>query len=298
MAFDYISLRALAAVARTGSFEAAAAELGVTPSAVSQRIKALEERMGAILVIRAQPCTATEAGARLVRHVEEVRLLEHRLAEDLHAALPSGPATVRVAVNADSLETWFLPALAQVEGLLFDLVVDDEDHSAGWLRRGEVSAAVTSHADPVQGCDCIPLGRLRYVPVAAPAFAARRFGDGVTAEALARAPAISFDAKDRLQADWARAATGRAVPLPVHRIPAAGAFLAAILTGMGWGMVPEPMAEAPLSAGTLALLAPGDPLDVTLYWQVSRIVARPLNPLTKAVRSAAWSRLLLPRPAN
>ncbi len=298
MSLDYTSLRALAAVTRTGSFDAAAAELGVTASAVSQRIKALEEQMGAILVVRAQPCTATEAGTRLVRHVDEVRLLEHRLADDLAAALPAQPATVRIAVNADSLDTWFLSALAQVEGLLFDLVVDDQDHSADWLRKGEVSAAVTAHADPVQGCDCVPLGRLRYLPVASPDFVAHWFAGGADAASLSRAPAIAFTAKDRLQADWARAVAGKAVALKAHRIPSSVAFQQAVQAGMGWGMLPEPMAEAALESESMALVEPGDALEVTLYWQVSRIVSRALHPLTKAVRSAAWSRLLLPRPGG
>ncbi len=296
MHLDYISLRCLAAVARTGSFEAAAAELAVTPSAISQRIKGLEERTGTILIVRGQPCTPTEAGARLVRHMDEVQLLEHRLSQDLDAAIPARPATARIAVNADSLATWFLTALAQVEGLLFDLVVDDEEQSAAWLRRGEVAAAVTAHADPVQGCDCIPLGRLRYLPVASPPFAQRWFPGGADAAALAAAPAVSFGPKDRLQSAWARKVAGETVPLPAHRVPASGAHLEAVIAGLGWALVPEPMAEAPLADGRLAMLDPRQPLDVTLYWQVSRIVGRTLHPLTKAVRSAAWSRLLLPRP--
>jgi len=170
---DYSALLALAEVIRRGSFEAAAAALRVTPSAVSQRIKALEERMGAVLVLRGQPCVATETGGRLVRHLDQVQLLEQALGQ---AAVP---AQVRVAVNADSLATWFLPALAGPEGLLFDLVIDDQDHSDEWLRRGEVLAAVTAHPGPVAGCDTRPLGRLRYIATASPAFVARWFAAGI-----------------------------------------------------------------------------------------------------------------------
>ena len=164
---------------------------------------------------------------------------------------------MRIAVNADSLDTWFLSALAQVEGLLFDLVVDDQDHSADWLRKGEVSAAVTAHADPVQGCDCVPLGRLRYLPVAAAGF--RRAL--VRGRSRRRAPVARagdrFTAKDRLQADWARAVAGKAVALKAHRIPPSAAFQQAVQAGMGWGMLPEPMAEAALESGSMALARAG-----------------------------------------
>src|SRR5690242_16416575 len=133
---DYGLLAALADVVRTGSFERAADQLNITPSAVSQRIKLLEERIGAILVVRGQPCTATEAGQRLCQHVELVALLESSLRQNLPGFQPEGrPVTLRIAVNADSLATWFVPAMAETSGFLFDLVVDDQDHSAEWLRR-------------------------------------------------------------------------------------------------------------------------------------------------------------------
>src|ERR1700740_2830406 len=114
---DYALLDALAAVVRHGSFERAANELNVTPSAVSQRVKLLEERVGSVLVKRGQPCTATPSGALLCRHTERVRLLE----AELTGRMPSMPGgardepwpTLRVAVNDDSVGTWFVDAVAQ-----------------------------------------------------------------------------------------------------------------------------------------------------------------------------------------
>ncbi len=73
--FDYPQLTALAAVHRRGSFDLAAASLNLTPSAISQRVKALEERVGTLLIKRGQPCLATEAGLRLIRHLDEVHFL-------------------------------------------------------------------------------------------------------------------------------------------------------------------------------------------------------------------------------
>lgn len=173
---DYASLAALAAVVREGSFERAAVALHVTPSAVSQRIKLLEERLGCVLVVRGQPCAATDSGRLLCRHVEQVGMLEHDLQQALPklTALAAGrtPVTLRVAVNADSLETWFVAALQtflEREEARLDVALDDQEHTLQWLRSGEVLAAVTAHAQPVQGCNSVPLGKLSYVATASPA---------------------------------------------------------------------------------------------------------------------------------
>ncbi|MFT7593531.1 MAG: LysR family transcriptional regulator (chromosome initiation inhibitor) [Paracoccaceae bacterium] len=144
MQFDPHHLAALAAVLRRGSFDAAAADLSVTPSAISQRIKALEDRVGTSLIHRGSPCTGTPAGVRLAKHAEDVGLLEAQLSRDLSLGDTSGPGRLRIALNADSLATWFVAALAAVPDVLFDLVIDDQDHSADWLKRGEVSAAISA----------------------------------------------------------------------------------------------------------------------------------------------------------
>ncbi|MEH6773125.1 MAG: LysR family transcriptional regulator ArgP [Cereibacter changlensis] len=283
---DYPLLEALAAVHRRGSFDLAAAVLNLTPSAVSQRIKALEERTGTLLIRRGQPCAATETGLRLIRHLEEVTLLEQALAQDLPGP-PAGPATVRLAVNADSLATWVIPALAATEGMLFDLVIDDQDHSQDWLRRGEVAAAITGHPGPLQGCDTVPLGALRYHATASPGFVARWLPEGPTPAALAQTPALTFSDKDRLQGDWLLALTGRRFAYPTHRLASSTGFVDAALAGLGWGMNPEPLVASHIAAGRLVEIAPDTPLDVPLYWQYARLTAAALAPLTRAIRQAA-----------
>jgi LysR family transcriptional regulator (chromosome initiation inhibitor) len=261
---------------------------------VSQRIKALEEATGTLLIRRGQPCAATPAGLRLIRHHDEVALLERTLAGDL-AGLAPGPATVRIAVNADSLATWVIPALAATTGFLFDLVIDDQDVSQDWLRRGEVVAAITSHPGPLQGCDTIPLGALRYRATASPAFAARWFPGGVTPAALARAPALTFSDADRLQTRWA-AARGLARPaLPTHRLASSQGFVEACRLGLAWGMNPEPLVARLLSDGELVELLPGTPLDVALHWQFTRLAAPALSPLTESLRQAARAALVQAR---
>ena len=286
---DYPLLSALAAVVRSGSFETAAHTLGLTPSAVSQRIKALEDRMGATLVIRDQPCRATETGTRLIQHVEQVQLLEHALGRDMGHT--SSQTRLRIAVNADSLATWVLPALAETEGLLFDLVIDDQEHSAGWLKSGEVTAAITSRAVAVQGCDSYPLGALPYLATASPAFAARWFPDGLTAEALARAPALTFNEKDSLQSTWAARQVGAKVALPTHYLASTQGFVEAALFGLGWGLNPELLVKDAIAEGRLVKLGTS-PFLTPLYWQVSRLMRNPVKAVTTAVRARAKACLL------
>jgi LysR family transcriptional regulator (chromosome initiation inhibitor) len=289
---DYTHLATLAAVHRRGSFDLAAAALSVTPSAVSQRIKALEERIGTVLIRRGQPCLATEAGLRLIRHLEDVALMEAALVQDLPMTGDALP-TLRIAVNADSLATWVLPALAKLPDMLFDLVIDDQDHSQDWLRRGEVAAAITGHPGPLQGCDTIPLGALRYRATASPAYLVRWMPDGATRAALAHAPALTYSDKDRLQRDWITAQTGARIMPPTHLIGSSHGFVEAALLGLGWGMNPEALVAGHLARGALCEVVPDSPLDVALFWQVTRLGGKALAPLTAAIRQAA-ARVLIP----
>ncbi|WP_375550430.1 LysR family transcriptional regulator ArgP [Rhodophyticola porphyridii] len=288
---DTHALMALSAVLRSGSFDGAAAQLNITQSAVSQRVKALEEKLGTVLVRRTRPASATPAGARLLRHAEEVGLLEKTLAADLGGLLPDPATPLRLAVNADSLATWALPALAAVPGYLYHLEIDDQDHSADWLKRGAVSAAVTAGNVPVPGCDVFPLGALRYIATCAPGFAETWFADGVTAKALAEAPALTFNPKDRLQQRWAEQVTGEKVALPTHFFASSHGFVEAAKLGIGWGLNPESLVEEALADGSLVPLGPDQVFDVALSWQVPRQMANALRPLTRAIRKAAADRL-------
>jgi LysR family transcriptional regulator (chromosome initiation inhibitor) len=290
---DYGSLSAVAAVVREGSFEHAARALGVTPSAVSQRVRALEERLGSVLIVRGQPCRATSAGTRICAHVERVRLLEGEMVGDLPAlfgdADAKGPPTVRIAVNRDSLGTWFMPAIAgftQRTGALVDVVLDREEYTSDRLRTGEVLAAVTDDASPVQGCRKLALGNLRYVATATPDFARTWFLRGADAKALAKAPVIMFDRPDHLQTKWAREIQGARLAGPMHWIPATREFLDATLAGIGWGMNPLCLVKDMLVDGRLVDLSPGKHVDVALYWQCARIGGKLLDALTKEVVAA------------
>ena len=296
---DYAALNALSAVVREGSFDRAARALHVTPSAISQRIRLLEERVGCALVVRGQPCQPTDTGRRMCQHMDRVRLLEQELNDALPALAPEGGARVAlpVAVNADSLATWFAPALAAFAAeapVLVELSVDDQDHTAEWLRTGAVLAAVTSAARPATGCNSRPLGVMRYLAAASPAYVTRYFIGGVGAGSLALAPSLLFNTKDELQAGWVRRLCHRHVALPRHTLPSSHAFVTAALAGMGWGMFPQVMIAPQLADGTLVELVPGTPLDVPLYWQTARAAAGLLDGLTRQLAAAAREALLPP----
>ena len=287
--YDPAQIAALAAVHRRGSFDLAAAELHVTPSAISQRLKALEEAAGVLLIRRGQPCAATAPGLRLIRHHDEVTLLERLLATDL-AQLSPRAATVRIAVNADSLATWVIAALAAVDGFLFDLVIDDQDTSQDWLKRGEVVAAITSHPGPLQGCDTLALGALRYRATASPAYMHRWMPDGANAQTIAAAPALTFSDKDKLQQQWVARhilSSKQRSAFPSHRLASSTGFVDACLAGLGWGLNPQPLVAHHLASGRLVELVPDAPLDVHLFWQFSRLTAPAIAPLTRAIRAAA-----------
>lgn len=301
MTFDYPALRALSLVVTTGSFERASAALHITPSAVSQRIKGLEERLGIVLVDRGTPCTATDAGEKLCRHVEAVGLLEGNLLTRLPGLLAgtahSEPATIHIATSADSLGTWFLPALAayaDASGLLFQIEADDQDHTADWLRRGRVMAAVTSLEQPVQGCRVHRLGALNYIPTASPDFFRKHFAKGIDAESLSAAPALTFNRKDLLQVQWAAKHAGRPVALRSHWIPSTQGFVDACLAGMGWGLNPASLVADHLRHGRLIDLSPGASHTVPLFWQINRLVADSLSGLSDTILVVARSRLIQP----
>lgn len=287
---------ALAAILDEGSFEAAAAFLSVTPSAVSQRIRALEIAVGRPVVTRTRPLRPTEAGQAIVRFARHLELLSADLAAELEADDGAHRQRITIVVNGDSLHTWVLPALASVAGTLqVEILREDEEYSLDLLRSGAASAAITSIAAPVQGCSSHPLGVMRYLPVCSRDFHGTWFDGGATAERLALAPVIVFDRKDDLQDRYLRSRTRRTLEPPRHYVPAAQGFADAIRLGMGWGLMSE--LEWGKDPQDLVPLSPHNHVDVPLYWQQWRSGSTALAALGDAVRHAS-TRLLRPPSGN
>ena len=287
---DLAQLEALAAVVDEGSFDAAATLLHLTPSAVSQRIKALEQSAGQVLLQRTKPSRVTEAGESYLRLARQIGVL---VREAGRATTGDRPVTVPIAVSADSMATWVLPALATVgDGICFDLHRDDQSRTADLLRSGTVMAAITSVVEPVQGCRSTRLGITRYRPMATPAFAERWFPDGVTSDALAVAPIVVFDRFDDLQDRYLRRRSRRRLDPPRHHVPASADFAEAVALGLGWAVLPHEQSDAREADGLLVELDPGQHVDVVLHWQQWTLQTPALETVAAAIRAAAAHHLL------
>ncbi len=292
---DYKLLEALMAVLDHGGFERGARHLGLTQSAVSQRVKLLEARLGQPVLVRSPRLAPTPLGRRLLNHAQQVRLLESDLLGEV-PALGSGEQRLRLAINADSLATWWPEAIGRFckqHPVLFDLVVEDQEVALKRMRDGDVAGCICDSPTPVQGARSHPLGSMRYRALASPTFVAHHFANGVTAEALRRAPAIVFGPDDRLQHRYL-ALHGVEPPFPHHLCPSSEGFVGLALAGLGYGMVPERQAQRELSEGRLQEidagphlaegrlvdLSPGHVIDVPLYWHYWRQGGKVLDALT------------------
>jgi LysR family transcriptional regulator (chromosome initiation inhibitor) len=291
--FDYKLLSALAAVVEQAGFERAAQVLGLSQSAVSQRIKLLEARVGQPVLVRGTPPSPTEIGRRLLNHVQQVRLLERDL-QSVVPALDEGgqPERLRIALNADSLATWWAPAVGDFcaeRRLLTDLVVEDQDVGLKRMRAGEVAACLCGSERPVAGARSLLLGAMRYRALASPAFIARYFPQGVSAEALARSPALVYGPDDFLQHRYL-ASLGIEGVFDHHLCPSSEGFIRMTEAGIGWGLVPELQVREQLASGRLVELMADHCIDVPLYWHHWRNGGQLLSQLTDhlAKKAAQW----------
>jgi LysR family transcriptional regulator (chromosome initiation inhibitor) len=282
---DGQQLAAFAAVIEYGSFDAAAARLHVTPSAISQRIKALEQRVGQVVVVREKPCIATTAGIPLLRLAAQTALLEAEALAEMAGGGGSSPR-IALAVNADSMATWFTGVFGVLDGVSLDIRIEDQDHSARLLREGVVMGAVTTERAPVGGCRVRPLGMMRYVPVAGPSYVERYLSEGFTAHAIAAAPSLAWNRDDALQDMLVRKVFRRDIARPQHFVPTAEGFACAVRAGLGWGMFPETSAGPALAEGSFVRVSDAH-LDVPLFWQCWKLDSPLVEAITEAVASAA-----------
>lgn len=294
MKIDPRRSEAFLAAVDSGSLEAAASRLKLTPSAVSQRISALEQDLGTPLLIRTRPCRPTAPGMRLLQFLRRRELLEAEfLAETDDATVP---VRVPLAVNNDTLATWLLPVLAPVlaaEGLLVEFVLDDQWHTFTLLEQGRALACISGEPEPMRGCTVTPLGIMRYRLVASKDFAQRWFPGGFTREAARKAPVVVFDRKDSLQAAFLLQHFG--LPegsYPFHYVPASDPFAQAVRLGLGYGMLPLEQCAAMLEAGQLVDLTPQLHMDVSLHWHAWRIQPPRLERMGAALVKGARAVLL------
>ena len=288
--FDYKLLSALAAVVEQAGFERAAQVLGLSQSAISQRIKLLEARIGQPVLIRATPPSPTEIGRRLLNHEQQVRLLERDLQSAVPALDDEGlPERLRIALNADSLATWWAQAVGDFcaeQHLLLDLVVEDQTVGLKRMRAGEVAACLCASERPVAGARSVLLGAMRYRALASPAFIARHFPQGVSAALLPKTPALVFGPDDFLQHRYL-ASLGVDGGFEHHLCPSSEGFIRLTEAGLGWGLVPELQVREQLESATLVELLPDKPIDVPLYWHHWRNGGQLLGQLTEHLSRSA-----------
>lgn len=292
-ALDTAGLDCLAALAEAGSFDRAAQLLAITQSAVSQRLRSLETHVGHLLVVRARPLRLTEPGKVLLRYARQMQALRADAARELGATI-SRDERLPIAVNADSLATWVLPALdplvraghnkAGQGGYGLELIVDDQDFTHDWLRQGEVLGCVSTVAQALRGCACQALGLMRYIAVASPSFLKDAAPQGLTLANFARLPFIVFNRKDDMQAQWVSRAFGVREPRLKERfVPSSEAGAHAATMGWGVAVLPELLARPHVAAGALVPLLPEVTMDVALYWHQWKLGGRDdASPLEQA----------------
>ncbi len=298
--FDPAALEALAAIVEEGGFERAAQRLSITQSAVSQRLRALEAQVGTVLIVRSRPLRPTSAGHLLLKHAKQLRLLRADLDRDLRELAPSSAGGAReeerisLAVNADSIATWALPALDALvrEGLPLEIITDDQDFTQEWLREGQVLGCVTTLKQALRGCKVLPLGAMDYVAVAQAGYASEHLPSGITAQNFRETPFVAFNRKDDLQAEFVARVLGlRRVTLNQMFVPSSEGQVRAVLAGWGVSVVPELLVRGLLAQGALVEVAAGSRVSVQLYWHCWNLESAVLDQLTKALREAASAAL-------
>lgn len=280
--FDYKLIEALAMVAREGSFEKAARALYITQSAVSQRVKLLEEHLGHVLIVRTTPPKVTSAGRQFLKHYLQVKRLEDDLMEEIGEPTTGGYASIAVGINADSLALWFLEALRTFlmeEKVLLEIRVADQDQTHRLLKDGEVMGCVSSQDQSMQGCRSEYLGQMNYRMMATPEFAARWFPDGFTLTNVRRAPALIFDRKDDLHHKFLHQAIGE-VPasLPLNYVPSVEKYAEFLTLGIAYGMLPDQQSR---SLVNLVDAAPDYHVTVKLYWHCWSLRSNLLEKFTR-----------------
>ena len=295
--FDPDALECLAAILEEGGFERAAQRLSITQSAVSQRLRALEAQVGTVLVVRSRPLKATAAVQLLLKHTKMLRLLRADLENDLKELAPSSVGggreeeRVSVAINADSIATWALPALNTLaaKGLPIEIITDDQDFTQEWLRQGQVLGCVTTLKQALRGCKMVALGAMEYVVVGAPALVAERLGSaGLTAHNFRDIPFVAFNRKDDMQCEFVGKAFGlKRVTLSQLFVPSSEGQLRAVLAGWGVSVVPRLLAQGLIDQGQLINLVPGCTLPIQLYWHCWNLESEVLDALTTALTASA-----------
>ena len=322
--FDPDALECLAAIVEEGGFERAAQRLSITQSAVSQRLRSLEVQVGTVLIVRSRPLRPTSAGQLLLKHTKMLRLLRADLERDMKELAPSSSGggreeeRISIAINADSIATWALPALTELahQGLPMEIIHDDQNFTHEWLREGQVLGCVTTLKQALRGCKVVALGAMEYIAVATPALAHDRFGPKtlpdisinintnintapstdaprhLSAYNFRDVPFIAFNRKDELPSNFVSKAFGlKRVTLNQLFVPSSEGMVRAVAAGWGVSVVPRLLAEPLMAQGLLVNIAPAHVLPIQLYWHCWNLESAVLDAISAALKQAAATSL-------
>lgn len=282
---DYKLIRLLDLVIKEQGFEKAASKLNITQSAVSQRIKSLENDFGELLVTRTLPPKPTELGKKLLKLLYHVNLMEQDIFDNGGVNIE----TIPLAINADSLATWFLPSIQSVlddANLRLDIRIDDETRTLDHLISGNAVGAISTYNKPIINGKCDYIGSLDYILAGTEEFAKKYFPKGVTKESLLKAPVVSFcqniDQHHIFLQQHFEIIPGNLVS---HIVPSSEAYIKMILQSSACCMIPKQQIAAELNDNKIINLVPDLVQHKRLYWHRYNLESEPIRKLTEAIKA-------------
>ncbi|CAM3087663.1 ArgP/LysG family DNA-binding transcriptional regulator [Vibrio rarus] len=291
---DHKEIETLVAIVDGQSFDNAAQQLNVSPGAISQRIKSLENRIGSSVLIRSTPPKPTDVGEQVLTFARRMLLLQNEMDLVLSNKSNDSARALTIAVNHDTLTCWFMDVIQQLDDqphLAFDIRVSDTLNTQELLIKGDVIAAITSKNNQIGGCKTRFLGQLEYIPVCSKAFFTAHLGDNFTSQMLASAPIALFDRNDDLIEQFLSQYNLHSNHSKTHYIPSSSALVEVVKQGIGWTMLPKILIENELDDNELLLLSEKSVL-VDLYWNTWEQVSEIIHKVESVVTSVAMKKLV------
>lgn len=294
--FNNQELLTLIAVIDKGSFESAARSLFVTTGAISQRIKSLENKFGAPIIIRSSPPKLTKNGERIMLLARQISLLQKEVV-DVLSAKKEGRASVPIAVNYDSLTSWFLKVITRScmeTDILLDIKTTSKSATQQLLKDGTVIAAVTPSPEIIPGCKAVSLGALEYLPVCSRQFYQEHFKKGVSKQSLLKVPAIYFSNEDYSGNSFLKKFDLSPEDIRRYFIPETDGIIEMVKANMGWAPLPRFSLEKHSEADLICF----DPhvFTIELFWKTWELSSLTIHNFSQIVLQEARSHLLQTLP--
>ncbi|KMV28530.1 hypothetical protein AB733_23245 [Photobacterium swingsii] len=291
---DHREMETLIAIVDGQSFDSAARHLNISPGAVSQRIKSLENRVGSSVLIRSTPPKTTAAGEQVLSYARRMFLLQNEMSLALKNHLYSGELSLSIAVNHDSLSCWFIDVVSCFSDhphLSFDIHTSNTVTTQALLKTGDVIAAITSNGNQIAGCKTRYLGRLEYIPVCSQSFYQSHFCAGIDKQALMTAPIAIFDREDDLAERFVAGYGVNVEQVKTHYIPSSHVLLDTVKKGIGWTMIPKLLIDDQLLKSELVVMD-NQSLFVELYWNTWEQVSEVISQVEKQVIAVSKTKLI------